>query len=304
MSCNRVTLHVSPAHLKALDHPAARPVRPSRGSLFISFAPLPLCYAVGSSSRSLLTVAHSFPPPSFAAVHVSRHLSASLRSVTPPASPLIPPPPKDRRTAPQGAPQTPPSKERRPVRLRRLTSGSILPLFLLFSVLLLGVSWKTAQSQVSAVPLRDSSVQVFFSPRGGCTEAIIKEINQAKTEILVQAYSFTSSPIAKALIDAHKRGIRVIVVLDKSQRSQKYSSADFTAHAGIPTFIDAGHAIAHNKVMVIDKAVVITGSFNFTKAAEEKNAENLLIIRSKELAQKYIESWEKHKGHSERYEGR
>lgn len=56
--------------------------------------------------------------------------------------------------------------------------------------------------------------------------------------------------------------------------------------------------------MVIDKVVVITGSFNFTKAAEEKNAENLLVLRSKELAKGYIENWERHKEHSEKYEGR
>lgn len=97
-------------------------------------------------------------------------------------------------------------------------------------------------------------------------------------------------------LDAHKRGVNVSVVLDKSQRSQKYSSADFTAHAGIPTFIDPAHAIAHNKVMVLDKETVITGSFNFTKAAEEKNAENLLILRSKDLAQGYFENWKKHEG--------
>lgn len=154
------------------------------------------------------------------------------------------------------------------------------------------------------VPLTKTTAQVYFSPRAGCTEAIVREIGKAKTEILVQAYSFTSAPIAKALVDAHKRGVNVVVVLDKSQRRAKYSSADFTAHAGIPTFIDAAHAIAHNKVMVIDKETVITGSFNFTKAAEEKNAENLLILRSKNLAQEYIENWKKHKEHSENYEGR
>jgi len=148
------------------------------------------------------------------------------------------------------------------------------------------------------------SVQVFFSPRGGCTEAVVNAITQAKSEILVQAYSFTSAPIAKALVEAHKRGVRVQIVLDRSQRKERYSSADFTAHSGIPTFIDAAHAIAHNKVMIIDKAVVITGSFNFTKAAEEKNAENLLVIRSKELAGTYIENWQRHKEHSEWYEGR
>lgn len=74
--------------------------------------------------------------------------------------------------------------------------------------------------------------------------------------------------------------------------------------SSIPTFIDAAHAIAHNKVMVIDGQVVITGSFNFTKAAEESNAENLLVIRDTDLAGKYAANWETHLRHSERYEGR
>ena len=56
---------------------------------------------------------------------------------------------------------------------------------------------------------QSTSVKVFFSPKGGCTEAIIKEIDRAKTEILVQAYLFTSAPIAKALVNAHKRGVKV-----------------------------------------------------------------------------------------------
>ncbi len=81
----------------------------------------------------------------------------------------------------------------------------------------------------------------------------------ARQTVLVQAYSFTSAP--KALVDAHKRGVRVEVILDKSQRTEKYSAADFLAHAGIPTRIDAQHAIAHNKIMILDRATVITGSF-------------------------------------------
>jgi phosphatidylserine/phosphatidylglycerophosphate/cardiolipin synthase-like enzyme len=147
-------------------------------------------------------------------------------------------------------------------------------------------------------------IEIYFSPKGGCTEAIVKEINATKSEILVQAYSFTSVPIAKALVDAHKRGVKIHVILDKSQRTEKYSSADFLRNSGIPTLIDAKHAIAHNKVMVIDGQTVITGSFNFTKAAEENNAENLLIIRDKEIAVKYAENWKAHAAHSEAYEQR
>jgi phosphatidylserine/phosphatidylglycerophosphate/cardiolipin synthase-like enzyme len=152
--------------------------------------------------------------------------------------------------------------------------------------------------------LNNAPTQVYFSPNGGCTDAIVKEITDAKSEILIQAYSFTSTPIAKALVSAHKRGVKVEAILDKSQRSERYTSASFLANSGIPTFIDARHAIAHNKLMIIDKETVVTGSFNFTRAAEEKNAENLLIIKSKELAEIYIGNWKRHREHSERYKAR
>jgi len=110
-----------------------------------------------------------------------------------------------------------------------------------------------------------SDIQVFFSPKGGCTEAVVENVGKAKLTILVQAYSFTSAPIAKALVDAAKRGVKVQVILDKSQRTEKYSDADFLLHEGVPTFIDAKHAIAHNKIIIIDSHTILTGSFNFTK---------------------------------------
>lgn len=120
-------------------------------------------------------------------------------------------------------------------------------------------------------------LEVAFSPNGGCTELVVKVINSAKTSIRVLAYSFTSAPIAKALVDAHKRGVDVQVVVDKSQKSARYTSATFIANAGIPTRIDSKHAIAHNKVIIVDGHTVQQGSFNYTKAAESSNAENVLV---------------------------
>ena len=105
-------------------------------------------------------------------------------------------------------------------------------------------------------------------------------------------------------MEAARRGVLVEVVLDKSNRTGKYSSADFVAHAGIPTWIDDRHAIAHNKVIIIDEVTVITGSFNFTKAAEESNAENLLVLRSTELASRYTQQFLEHRRHSVPYAGR
>jgi phosphatidylserine/phosphatidylglycerophosphate/cardiolipin synthase-like enzyme len=159
---------------------------------------------------------------------------------------------------------------------------------------------------VSAEEFRSTgTVDVYFSPNGGATTAIVKELDAAKKEILVQAYSFTSKPIAKALLDAKKRGLKVEVVLDKSQRREKYTSADFVAHAGIPIWIDDQHAIAHNKIMIIDRKTLITGSFNFTKAAEEKNAENLLVLKGNPaLVERYLRNFEEHKEHSALYAGK
>ena len=143
-----------------------------------------------------------------------------------------------------------------------------------------------------------------FSPHGHCTELVVDTLASAKQTVFVQAYSFTSAPIAQALIDASKRGVHVRVILDKSQRTEHYSAADVLLHAGIPVNIDAAHAIAHNKVMVIDGDTVITGSFNFTKAAEEHNAENLLVLHDRALATEYATNWQNHQAHSEPYEGR
>jgi len=162
---------------------------------------------------------------------------------------------------------------------------------------------------VAAVCLQALSAQngpgdlhAYFSPNGGCTDAVVSALGDARKTVLVQAYSFTSAPIAKALVDAKSRGVDVRVILDKSQRTERYSGASFLSNAGIPVFIDAGHRIAHNKVMVIDGQTVITGSFNFTKSAETGNAENvLLILHAPELARKYGENWREHLAHSGRY---
>jgi len=150
----------------------------------------------------------------------------------------------------------------------------------------------------SSIP---QGVQVFFSPHGGATEAVVHALEHATNNVLVQAYSFTSAPIARALVDAHRRGAKIQVILDKSQRTEKYSEADFLDHEGIPTLIDAEHAIAHNKIMIVDGYLVLTGSFNFTKAAEENNAENLLVINDPALAKRYTENWHAHEQHSEPY---
>lgn len=142
---------------------------------------------------------------------------------------------------------------------------------------------------------------VCFSPHGGCTALVVHELEQAKRQVRVLAYSFTSDAIADALVAAAKRGVDVQVVLDKSNRTGRYTDAPELDQAHVPVTIDAAHAIAHNKVIVIDGTTVLTGSFNFTVAAEAHNAENMLVLRSAELAAQYLANWELHRHHARPY---
>ena len=161
----------------------------------------------------------------------------------------------------------------------------------------------TSTSQVFALPAT-GTVEAYFSPDGGCEQAIVHEIDNARSEILIQAYSFTNIPIAKALLSAHKRGVKIEALLDKSQRSEKYSTATFLTNVGIPVLIDDSHKIAHNnKIFVLDRTTLITGSFNFSKSAEHQNAENLIVLKGNQaLTDKYIHNYELHKAHSIPYE--
>ncbi|GHU05992.1 hypothetical protein FACS1894205_6770 [Alphaproteobacteria bacterium] len=94
------------------------------------------------------------------------------------------------------------------------------------------------------------------------------------------------------------------VVLGKNQAGEKYSIADFLANQGVRVWIDAEHASAHNKVMIFDERLVLTGSFNFTKAAQDWNAENIVMLSSPAFTAAHIRNWQTHLKHSERYVGK
>ncbi len=137
------------------------------------------------------------------------------------------------------------------------------------------------------------AIQVAFSPQGGITNMVVQELNSAEKSIEVQAFNFTSVSIAEALINAYKRGVKVRIILDKSQSTKKNPSAAYFTRNGIPTHIDRAFAIAHNKIMIVDCTDVITGSFNFTQASENKKAENCLILKgNRQLANLYEKNWE------------
>ncbi len=148
------------------------------------------------------------------------------------------------------------------------------------------------------------TIQLAFTPGDDIAGLVVETIRKARRQVLVQAYSFTHKDIAQALVEAKRRGIDVQVLADRQQMETiATSQVAWLAEQGVPVWIDTEHAAAHNKVMVIDSGTadvaVITGSFNFTQAAQHRNAENLLILRGNStLAEAYAANWRRHKIHS------
>ncbi|MCX7168137.1 MAG: phospholipase D family protein [Rhodocyclales bacterium] len=160
---------------------------------------------------------------------------------------------------------------------------------------------------VGASPLpATGTVEVLFTPWDDAEGAIVSALGEAKKSIHVQAYLLTSRSIAKALQDAQTRGVAVEVLADREMVNKGDNSLiPKLAAEGIPVWLETRYAVAHNKVLLIDvpgeKAVVITGSYNFTWSAQARNAENLLILRGNPaLARRYLDNWRRHRDEAEK----
>jgi phospholipase D len=167
-----------------------------------------------------------------------------------------------------------------------LTDRRLIVAIFIFG-LLLGATLGIVYGRYSAphVQTQSPAYDVYFSPKGGCADAVIYWIGRANQSVHVLMYIFSLDSIADALISAHKRGIEVKVVLDKSQ---SYSQFGALKAAGIEVRNDTNwEGIMHDKVAIIDNAVVLTGSFNWTDTAENNNNENLIVISSADIASRY-----------------
>lgn len=148
------------------------------------------------------------------------------------------------------------------------------------------------------------TIEYAFTPGDDAAGLVAQAIETARDQVLVQAFSFTHREIAMALIHAHLRGVDVQVIVDPQQVELiEHNVTPLLLDHGVPVLTDAEHGAAHNKVILVDpagrKPAIVTGSFNFTHAAQYRNAENLLILRGNvDLTRAYLENWMRHRAHA------
>lgn len=177
--------------------------------------------------------------------------------------------------------------------------------FLLFSLLFFRTSFDTALSSdfqssffiEEQQALRDletrisRTAQVCFSPYGECELLVLKHIEAAREEILVQSYTLTSKTISEALFLKKKNGVQVRIICEKENIRGKKSKVKKLLRRGIMSRIDSIPGIAHNKVILLDKSLVITGSYNWSSGANSRNSENILFLKDKNVSRLYLKNW-------------
>ena len=142
-------------------------------------------------------------------------------------------------------------------------------------------------------------IYVYFTPSYEALDAIIERIDEARQSIDVAVYDFTSRPLARAIIKAKKRGVKIRILLDKkANKDSIYSKYRFLRQNGITVRFATPHiawnreGLMHNKFAVVDKKIVITGSANWTASAFKINDENILIINRFDIANVYEKEFE------------
>ncbi|MDP4708400.1 MAG: phospholipase D family protein [Rickettsiaceae bacterium] len=180
----------------------------------------------------------------------------------------------------------------------RFFSFSKAPIRSIVAILFLGISLGIAYEEMVGIGTwhsfhpKTERLNVCFTPPSGCGSLIAQEISKANETIFVQAYGLTSNAIIHQLKSAKDRGVAVHVLIDGGNLSDNQSVYQELMNDGIDVSFDKMPGIAHNKVIIIDKKKVITGSFNFTSAADTKNAENVLLIEDTSIALQYLKNWD------------
>lgn len=166
----------------------------------------------------------------------------------------------------------------------RLRTGHRLTLVTLTCLSLLG----------SLPSIAAPSVQAGFSPEGSAEQLVLKTIETAQHNIRLMGYSFTSPEVVRALISAKRRGVDVKVVLDEKGNRGKgcVAAMNLLVNAGIPVRTVSKFKILHDKVIVADGRHTEVGSFNYSRAADKSNSENVLVVWDDPVvAQKYMNHW-------------
>ncbi len=152
---------------------------------------------------------------------------------------------------------------------------------------------KAIQPRATGGMAAGTNAEVRFSPGADCLDAIRHALAKARAHVDVCVFTITDNRLFRALVDAHRRGVRVRVLTDEDKSHDKGSDVARLAEAGLQVRMDFSQHHMHHKFAVFDARQVITGSYNWTRSAAEHNQENLLITDDPRFVRPYREAFDR-----------
>lgn len=144
------------------------------------------------------------------------------------------------------------------------------------------------------VDIDGTTIEVYFSPDDGIAEPILELLNNAEKSIYFLAFSFTTDEFGNAILRQAENGLTVAGVMEEEQvKSNIGTEYDLFKRAGLDVLLDGNDGQMHHKTIIIDKRIVITGSYNFSRSAETRNDENLIVIYNEQIADFYLQEFQR-----------
>ena len=138
----------------------------------------------------------------------------------------------------------------------------------------------------------DEAIKLFFSPKGECAQHIINTINQAEKKIYIAMYVFSHKGIANALVSAKARGVDIHILANNDHATASYSQLAYLYQHNIDIYIDKRPGVLHHKWLAVDDKTILTGSYNYSNSAEEKNNEIIGHVQSRAVVERYYQDWQ------------
>jgi phosphatidylserine/phosphatidylglycerophosphate/cardiolipin synthase-like enzyme len=143
------------------------------------------------------------------------------------------------------------------------------------------------------VVINETPITVLFGAEDEVGIGLAELLATAETSIRFMAFSFTDDDMGGTMLTKFQSGVEVIGIFEKTGSETEFSEMTFLYCADVPVRQDGNKQAFHHKVLIIDKHIVVTGSFNFSESADKKNDENLVIIDSAEIAEEYLKEFER-----------
>lgn len=158
------------------------------------------------------------------------------------------------------------------------------------------LGWLEDVMKILSRPASEDSApksEAWFSPNDECARRICRMIASATRQIDICVFTITDDRVSEAIQESHQRRVSIRIITDDDKSFDRGSDIDRLSRAGIPVRIDRSEYHMHHKFAVFDSKYVLTGSYNWTRSASEKNEENFIITSDPALLYRFEAEFEK-----------